>query len=417
MARILLGVSGGIAAYKALELARLATKRGHGVRVLMTPTAGRFVGAASFEGIVGAPVLTDEFERDPLRGSFPGDEPPAHDPIGHLELVANADAYLVAPASANTLAKLAAGICDSILTTAFLACTAPRLVAPAMNDRMYADAATQANLATLRERGIVVIEPDSGALASRGEFGTGRLPDPERLLAELEAQLPAPAGSWDGLRILVTAGGTREPIDPVRFIGNRSSGRMGVALAAAAARRGADVTLIAANLGVRPPAGVETIAVETTAELGAAVRDRVEGAHVLLMAAAPADFRAAAPERSKISRTADGGLELRLESTEDILAGVAADRRPDQTLVGFAAETGADAIETGAREARAQGGRRDRLQRRLAIRDRVRLGRQRGDDRRARRRAPRAAGVQGRGRRGDPRPGRGDPRPRSESAT
>ncbi|HXV53499.1 MAG TPA: bifunctional phosphopantothenoylcysteine decarboxylase/phosphopantothenate--cysteine ligase CoaBC [Solirubrobacterales bacterium] len=344
MARILLGVSGGIAAYKALELARLATKRGHGVRVLMTPTAGRFVGAASFEGIVGAPVLTDEFERDPLRGSFPGDEPPAHDPIGHLELVANADAYLVAPASANTLAKLAAGICDSILTTAFLACTAPRLVAPAMNDRMYADAATQANLATLRERGIVVIEPDSGALASRGEFGTGRLPDPERLLAELEAQLPAPAGSWDGLRILVTAGGTREPIDPVRFIGNRSSGRMGVALAAAAARRGADVTLIAANLGVRPPAGIETIAVETTAELGAAVRDRVEGAHVLLMAAAPADFRAAAPERSKISRTADGGLELRLESTEDILAGVAADRRPDQTLVGFAAETGADAI-------------------------------------------------------------------------
>ena len=277
MARILLGVSGGIAAYKALELARLATKRGHGVRVLMTPTAGRFVGAASFEGIVGAPVLTDEFERDPLRGSFPGDEPPAHDPIGHLELVANADAYLVAPASANTLAKLAAGICDSILTTAFLACTAPRLVAPAMNDRMYADAATQANLATLRERGIVVIEPDSGALASRGEFGTGRLPDPERLLAELEAQLPAPAGSWDGLRILVTAGGTREPIDPVRFIGNRSSGRMGVALAAAAARRGADVTLIAANLGVRPPAGIETIAVETTAELGAAVRDRVRG--------------------------------------------------------------------------------------------------------------------------------------------
>ena len=344
MARILLGVSGGIAAYKALELARLATKRGHGVRVLMTPTAGRFVGAASFEGIVGAPVLADEFERDPLRGSFPGDEPPAHDPIGHLELVADADAYLVAPASANTLAKLAAGICDSILTTAFLACTAPRLVAPAMNDRMYADAATQANLATLWERGIVVIEPDSGALASRGEFGTGRLPDPERLLAELEAQLPAPAGSWDGLRILVTAGGTREPIDPVRFIGNRSSGRMGVALAAAAARRGADVTLIAANLGVRPPAGIETIAVETTAELGAAVRDRVEGAHVLLMAAAPADFRAAAPERSKISRTADGGLELRLESTEDILAGVAADRRPDQTLVGFAAETGADAI-------------------------------------------------------------------------
>src|SRR5688500_13812157 len=152
MARILLGVSGGIAAYKALELARLATKAGHGVRVTMTPTAQRFVGAASFEGIVGAPVLVDEFDRDPLRGTFPGDAPPAHDPIGHLEVVTNADAFIVAPASANTIAKLAAGICDSMLTTSFVACTAPRLVAPAMNDRMYAAAATQANLATLRER-------------------------------------------------------------------------------------------------------------------------------------------------------------------------------------------------------------------------------------------------------------------------
>ena len=154
MARILLGVSGGIAAYKALELARLATREGHAVRVLMTPAANRFVGAASFEGIVGAPVLTDEFERDPTRGAFPGDPAPEHDPIGHLEVVANADAYLVAPASANTIAKLAAGIADSMVTTSFLACAAPRLVAPAMNDRMYRDPATQANLATLRERGV-----------------------------------------------------------------------------------------------------------------------------------------------------------------------------------------------------------------------------------------------------------------------
>src|SRR5687768_15177667 len=184
MARILIGVSGGIAAYKALELARLATKAGHGVRVIMTPTAERFVGAASFEAIVGAPVLRDEFERDPLRGAFPGDEPPAHDPIGHLEVVANADVYLIAPASANTIAKLAAGMADSMLTTSFLACAAPRAVAPAMNDRMYADAATQANLATLRERGVTVIEPDTGALASRGEHGAGRLPEPQRLLAE-----------------------------------------------------------------------------------------------------------------------------------------------------------------------------------------------------------------------------------------
>ncbi len=170
MARILLGVSGGIAAYKSLELARLATLAGHGVRVLMTETATRFVGAASFEGIVGAPVLISEFERDPMRGAFPGDGEPGHDPIGHLELAANCDAFLVAPASANTIAKLAAGIADSMLTTSFLACAAPRLVAPAMNDRMYADAATQANLATLRERGVEVIEPDEGKLASRGEY-------------------------------------------------------------------------------------------------------------------------------------------------------------------------------------------------------------------------------------------------------
>src|SRR3954463_14979544 len=199
MARILLGVSGGIAAYKSLELARLATKEGHAVRVLMTPAAQRFVGAASFEGIVGAPVLTDEFERDPTRGAFPGDPMPEHDPIGHLEVVANADAYLIAPASANTVAKLAAGIADSMLTTSFLACSAPRLVAPAMNDRMYRDAATQANLETLRSRGICVIEPDEGALASRGEHGIGRLAQPERLLAELEALIPGQAGPWDGM--------------------------------------------------------------------------------------------------------------------------------------------------------------------------------------------------------------------------
>jgi phosphopantothenoylcysteine decarboxylase/phosphopantothenate--cysteine ligase len=344
MARILLGVSGGIAAYKSLELARLATKAGHGVRVVMTPNAGRFVGAASFEGIVGGPVLVDEFQRDPARGAFPGDEPPAHDPIGHLAVVGNADAYLVAPASANTVAKLAAGICDSMLTTSFLACTAPRAVAPAMNDRMYADPATQANLATLRERGIRVIEPETGALASRDEHGTGRLPEPEQLLAEIEAMLPAPGGSWDGLRVLVTAGGTREPIDPVRFIGNRSSGRMGLALAAAAADRGADVVLVAANVSLPLPAAIETVRVETTAELADAVGKRFGDTHVLLMAAAPADFRTADPAGTKLSR--DGTApELRLEATEDILAGLAARRRDDQTLIGFAAETGADAVD------------------------------------------------------------------------
>jgi phosphopantothenoylcysteine decarboxylase/phosphopantothenate--cysteine ligase len=342
MARLLLGVSGGIAAYKALELARSATLAGHSVRVLMTETATRFVGPASFEGIVGAPVLISEFERDPMRGAFPGEEAASHDPIGHLELAARCDAYLVAPASANTLAKLAAGAADSMLTTSFLACTAPRLVAPAMNDRMYADAATQANLKTLRERGVEVIEPEEGKLASRGEFGRGRLPDPEHLLARIEAQLPAGDRPWDGLRVLVTAGGTREPIDPVRFIGNRSSGRMGIALAAAAAERGAEVTLIAANVALPVPAAVQRVDVETTDQLARAAAERFPDAHVLLMAAAPADFRATAPAEGKLQRAE--GLELSLEPTQDILASLAARRRDEQTIVGFAAEHGGDAV-------------------------------------------------------------------------
>lgn len=342
MARVLLGVSGGIAAYKSLELARLATLAGHGVRVVMTETAQRFVGAASFEGIVGAPVLVSEFERDPMRGAFPGDPAPGHDPIGHLEVAANCDAFLVAPASANTIAKLATGMADSMLTTSFLACAAPRLLAPAMNDRMYADAATQANLATLRERGVEVIEPDEGKLASRGEFGRGRLPDPARLLERIEASLPAGDRPWDGLRVLVTAGGTREPIDPVRFIGNRSSGRMGIALAAAAARRGADVTLIAANVALPEPAGVRRIDVETAAELAAAANEKFAATQVLLMAAAPADFR---PEAAAGKLKREGAIDLHLEPTEDILAALAERRTEGQTVVGFAAEHGGDAIQ------------------------------------------------------------------------
>jgi phosphopantothenoylcysteine decarboxylase/phosphopantothenate--cysteine ligase len=340
MARILLGVSGGIAAYKALELARLATVAGHGVRVVMTETATRFVGAASFEGIVGAPVLVSEFDRDPLRGAFPGDRAPEHDPIGHLAVAANCDAYLVAPASANTVAKLAAGSADSMLTTCFLACTAPRLVAPAMNDRMYADPASQANLETLRGRGVIVIEPEEGRLASRGERGRGRLPEPAVLLQRLEAVLPRGGRPWDGLRVLVTAGGTREPIDGVRFLGNRSSGRMGLALAAAAARRGADVTLIAANVALPEPAGVRRIDVETTADLAEAARTDLPSSHILLMAAAPADFRATEIADGKLRR--GDSLELRLDATEDVLAGLAAQRGEGQTLVGFAAEHGAD---------------------------------------------------------------------------
>src|SRR3954451_6457939 len=344
MARILLGVTGGIAAYKALELARLATRAGHSVRVLMTPTATRFVGAASFEGIVGAPVLIYEFERDPMRGAFPGDPTPAHDPIGHLAVAGNADAYLIAPSSANTVAKLAAGVADSMVTTSFLATTAPRAVAPAMNDRMYGDAATQANLATLRERGIRVIDPEEGELASRGEHGVGRLPSPERLLSEVEAMVGAPSGPWDGMRVLVSAGGTREPIDSVRFIGNRSSGRMGFAVAEQAARRGAEVTVVAANVSLAAPAGVGRIDVETTAELAEAVQTEFKRSHVLLMAAAVADFRAAEVEAGKMQREGAEAVRLDLERTEDVLAGVARLRTEEQTVVGFAAEHGADAI-------------------------------------------------------------------------
>jgi phosphopantothenoylcysteine decarboxylase/phosphopantothenate--cysteine ligase len=207
---------------------------------------------------------------------------------------------------------------------------------------MYADAATQANLATLREREVEVIEPDEGRLASRGEHGRGRLPDPARLLARVEATLPAGERPWDGLRVLVTAGGTREPIDPVRFIGNRSSGRMGIALAAAAARRGAEVTLIAANVALPEPAGVRRRDVETAEQLARAAGEEFPDTDLLLMAAAPADFRAAAPSEDKMARAE--GLELRLEPTEDILAGLAETRRAGQTIVGFAAEHGGEAV-------------------------------------------------------------------------
>jgi phosphopantothenoylcysteine decarboxylase / phosphopantothenate---cysteine ligase len=339
MARILLGVSGGIAAYKSLELARLATVAGHGVRVVMTEAATRFVGTASFEGIVGAPVLSSEFERDPMAGAFPGDPRPEHDPIGHLEVAAGCDAYLVAPASANTIAKLAAGMADSMLTTSFLACTAPRLLAPTMNDRMYVDAATQDNLATMRERGVEVIEPGEGRLASRGEFGRGRLPDPAELLARVEAVLPAGERPWDGLRVLVTAGGTREPIDSVRFLGNRSSGRMGIALAAAASRRGADVTLIAANVALPEPPGIHRVDVETTAELAEATQAEFAKTHLLLMAAAPADFRAAEIADGKLEREGTG-IDLHLEPTQDILGSL--ERGEGQTVIAFAAEHGND---------------------------------------------------------------------------
>jgi phosphopantothenoylcysteine decarboxylase/phosphopantothenate--cysteine ligase len=340
MARVLLGVSGGVAAYKALELVRLATKAGHAVRVVQTPTSQRFVGAASFAALSGAPVLTDEFERDPARGAFPDQDAPGHDPLSHLELVRNADAFLIAPASANTIAKLAHGLADNLLTSAALAATCPLLVAPAMNNHMYEHPATQANLAVLRERGATIVDPGTGALGSRHEWGIGRLAEPPDLLAAVEAVVPSGGRPWDGLRVLVTAGGTREPIDSVRFVGNRSSGRMGFALAEAAAALGAQVSVLAANVALPRMPGIRYRDVATAAELEEACRAEFAHTDVLLMAAAVADFRPARAATAKIKKHEHEDLVLELEPTPDILSALAADRRPDQTVVGFAAEHG-----------------------------------------------------------------------------
>jgi phosphopantothenoylcysteine decarboxylase/phosphopantothenate--cysteine ligase len=347
VARVLLGVTGGIAAYKALEFVRLATKAGHAVRVVQTPTSEQFVGKASFAGLTGAPVLTDEFERDPARGAFPDQQPPEHDPLSHLELVRNADAFLIAPASANTIAKLAHGLADNLLTSAALAATCPVLVAPAMNNAMYEHAATQANLDTLRARGITVLDPGVGALGSKHEWGVGRLAEPADLLAAVEAVVPAGSRPWDGLKVLVTAGGTREAIDSVRYVGNRSSGRMGFALAEEAAARGADVTVVAANVGLSRHPRVRYVDVISAQDLLTASEREFPAADVLFMAAAVADFRPAQPAATKLKKEGRDGFELDLEPTPDVLSGLAAQRRPGQLLVGFAAEHGEGSIDYG----------------------------------------------------------------------
>jgi phosphopantothenoylcysteine decarboxylase/phosphopantothenate--cysteine ligase len=359
MSRILLGVSGGIAAYKALELVRLATADGHAVRVVQTPNSERFVGKASFAALSGAPVLTSEFERDPARGAFPDQVTPTHEPLSHLELVANADVYVIAPASANTIAKLAVGLADNLLSSCMLAAACPLIVAPAMNNRMYEHPATQANLQTLRERGATIVEPGVGRLASKGEEGVGRLAEPARILAACMQALgehgehPASEhmgeGSGDstalqGLKVLVTAGGTREPIDSVRFIGNSSSGRMGFALAQAARERGAEVTLVAANVALPTPAGVTRREVTTAAELKDVCEQEFPSCDVLLMSAAVADFTPQAPAEGKIKKADRARLDLVLEPTADVLAGLAMARSAEQTLVGFAAEHGEQAV-------------------------------------------------------------------------
>ncbi len=349
MGRLLVGVTGGISAYKLVETVRLAIKSGHAVRVIQTEASARFVGPASFSGITGAPVLCDEFEPDPLRGAYPGDPPAERAPITHLALVERADVYLIAPASANTIAKLAHGQADNLVTASALAATCPVLVAPAMNNRMFSNPATQANLTLLEQRGMIVVGPGEGELASHGEHGIGRLAEPAELLVACEASLggaPGPDGLWLGRRVLVTAGGTREPIDSVRYIGNRSSGRMGYALAERAAARGAVVTVVAANVSLTAPPGVRVVQVQTASELTAACERAFETADILLMAAAVADFRPRHPAGAKLEKDA-GVPALELEATEDVLSALAARRRPEQVLIGFAAEHGEPGLARG----------------------------------------------------------------------
>ena len=346
MPRLLLGVSGGIAAYKALAWVRLATGAGHSVRVIQTPASQRFVGSASFAAITGAAVLDDEFAADPDRGAFPGQPRPDHTPLSHLAVVANADLYLIAPATANTISGLAAGRADSLLLSAALAAPCPVLVAPAMNDRMFRHPATQANLAVLRARGVGVIEPGEGRLGSPGEWGVGRLAEPADLLAACEHALAGSGAAEDlsGVRVLITAGGTREPIDGVRFVGNRSSGRMGFALAAAAADRGAEVHVLAANVDLPRRPDIRYEDVVTAEDLSRAARAAFPASDVLLMAAAVADFRPAAPVEGKIKKAGRDSLPLALEPTEDVLGALSGSRRAGQVLVGFAAEHGDGAL-------------------------------------------------------------------------
>jgi phosphopantothenoylcysteine decarboxylase/phosphopantothenate--cysteine ligase len=322
---ILLGVTGGIAAYKAVELLRLLKKDGADVTVVMTENAKRFVGPVTFQALSGRPVADD------LWAWRPGM------PIEHLALADAAELAIVAPATANALAKMAAGIADDLLGTLLLAVTAPVLVAPAMNTRMLLHPATRANLATLAARGVHVVDAECGPLAAE-DAGYGRLAAVETIHARVRGLLLA-ARDLAGRRVLVTAGPTREPLDPVRFFSNRSSGKMGLAVAAAARDRGAEVTLVAGPVALPGPPGVRVVPVVTAEQMRQAVLAHVDGADVVVMAAAVADFRPGEPRAEKIKKAGGGRLVVELEPTADILAELGARRGP-QVLVGFAAETG-----------------------------------------------------------------------------
>lgn len=347
----MVGVTGGIAAYKTVQLVRLLVKAGHDVHVVPTDDALRFVGLPTWESISRHPVTTS-----------------VHDDVArvrHVALGQAADLVIVAPATANSLAKMTAGLADDLLGTTLLATTAPVVVAPAMHTEMWRHPATAHNMATLRARDVIVVGPDDGELTG-GDSGPGRMSEPEAILDVALAAVAAETADLAGLRVVVSAGGTREPIDPVRFIGNRSSGRQGVAVALTAAARGADVVLVAAHVddGVLDAASarprVKVVRAGTAAELGAAVEAEASGADVVVMAAAVADYRVAevSPlKRSKESAPA-GGVTLDLIENDDILAGLVRARRDGQTIVGFAAETpgeGETLLDRGRRKAARKG--------------------------------------------------------------
>jgi phosphopantothenoylcysteine decarboxylase/phosphopantothenate--cysteine ligase len=312
MARILLGVTGGIAAYKACELTRLLVRAGHDVVPLVTLGAQRFVSEETFLALARRPAGEDLY----------------------LHLM-RADALVVAPCTANTLAKLASGLADNVLTEAALAHRGPTVVAPAMNPRMWAHPATRANVDTLRARGVEIVGPDEGDTAE-GEWGVGRMVEPQEIFAAVERAL-AP-GDLAGTRVVVSAGGTREPIDAVRYVGNRASGRMGVALAAEARRRGADVALLAANLAVETPAGVEVVQTPTVDDMLREALARAD-ADLVIMAAAPADYRPAEPRADKRPKD-DDAWTVELAPTPDVLRTLGEQKRPGRVLVGFAADHG-----------------------------------------------------------------------------
>jgi phosphopantothenoylcysteine decarboxylase / phosphopantothenate---cysteine ligase len=352
--RIVLGVSGGIAAYKACLLLRLMTEDGHDVTVVPTEAALRFVGAPTWSALSGKPVATDVWTD-------------VHE-VPHVRLGQQADLVVVAPATADLLARAAHGMADDLLTTTLLTARCPVVLAPAMHTEMWEHPATRDNVATLRSRGVQVIDPASGRLTG-ADTGPGRLPEPEEIYAVCRGLLPAAVGAvpspddsatpgpgptgrlpLSGRRVVVSAGGTREPLDPVRFLGNRSSGKQGYALAAVAAARGADVTLVAANTSLPAPAGVQVVPVGTVLELQDAVTAAADGADVVVMAAAPADFRPAHYSQAKIKKTFSGehpdadssAPTIELVRNPDVLAGLVAARGSGTApvIVGFAAETG-----------------------------------------------------------------------------